>query len=373
MIYFDNSATTRYKPEGVFGGANAAMRRLSANPGRGSHALALKAASLVHTARETMAKELGARPDRVIFTSGCTHALNLAIIGGQRKGHVVTTAYEHNSVLRPLYRLTQTTDLSVSVIEPRKDAAKQIERALRKDTYLVAVNHVSNVTGEIAPIEEIAYICNKNGVLLLVDGAQSVGYQAIDMEKTGIDYLAVAPHKGLHALTGVGCLAISERAPLLPLMTGGTGTASASLAQPTDLPDGFEAGTLPLVSISSLPPAVGWTRKNRAQNAKRIAELSECLLDGLRAIDGVTLYTPPHLRNGIISFNVGSLSSSNVCDQMNEKYGICLRGGLHCAPLIHHFLGTRERGAVRISVGVDNTAEDCGSVLKAVYELSRSC
>ena len=373
MIYFDNSATTFFKPDCVKNAVYSAMTNLSANPGRGSHSMAIKTASLVYYARKALANEVGLKnPDRIIFTASCTDALNLAILGSMRKGHVITTCFEHNSVLRPLFSKAKEYSTEISIVEPNENGidARSIERLIRKDTYMIVVNHVSNVTGQIAPLFEIGKLCKKHGLTFVVDGAQSVGYNKIDMESCNIDLLAIAPHKGLHAITGVGVLAIQDNVKLRHVKFGGTGTSSAEINQPNSFPEGYEVGTLPVVAIASIIPAISWCERNRLKNDKRIFELSEMLINGLLATPKITLYTPKRLRNGIISFNVDGLSSSEVCDILSSQYDVCARCGLHCAPLIHKHLGTLSSGTVRISVAGDNTFDEAEYFLNAIREIA---
>ncbi|MBO5223730.1 MAG: aminotransferase class V-fold PLP-dependent enzyme [Clostridia bacterium] len=374
MIYFDNSATTLFKPECVKNAVYSTMSCLSANPGRASHSMAIKTASLIYYARKAIADEINLNnPDRIIFTASCTDALNMAILGSMKKGHVITTAYEHNSVLRPLFSKAKEYNTEISVIEPSFNGidVKDIERILKRDTYMIIVNHVSNVTGQIAPLYEIGKLCKKHGILFIVDGAQSVGYHKIDVMENNIDMLAIAPHKGLHAVTGFGILALSEKVKLKHIKFGGTGTSSAEITQPLTYPEGFEVGTLPTVAISSLIPAIKWCEKNRLQNDKRIFDVSEIIINGLLTMPNVTLYTPRTLRNGIISFNVEGLSSSEACDILSSQYDICTRCGLHCAPLIHKYLGTISGGCIRVSVGCDNTYGEAEYLLDALREISR--
>lgn len=375
MIYFDNSATTFYKPDCVKNAVYSAMSHLSANPGRASHALSIKTASMVYFARKAIAEEVGLdNPDRIIFTGSCTDALNLAILGSMRKGHVITTVFEHNSVLRPLFSKAKDFSTEISIVKPNGDNidVKSIEQLIRKDTYMIIVNHVSNVTGHIAPLFEIGKLCKKYGILFLVDGAQSVGYNKIDMEENNIGMLAIAPHKGLHAITGFGILALSENVSLNPIRFGGTGTSSSEITQPTAYPEGFEVGTLPTIAIASLIPAIKWCEKNRLHNDKRIFDISEIIINGLLNIPSISLYTPHKLRNGIISFNIDGLSSADACDILSSQYDICVRCGLHCAPLVHKYLGTLSTGCIRISVGCDNTFGEAEHLLCAIREIANS-
>lgn len=375
MIYFDNSASSFHKPAEVINAVKNALSFLSANPGRSGHSAAMKAANLVYSARSKCAEFLGLNdPNRVIFTDNCTGALNLAILGSvKRGGHVVTTVFEHNSVLRPLFELKRRGIISLSVAQPDCSGvitADAIERLITPKTYLVAVNHVSNVTGAIAPIHEIGKICRKHNILFSVDGAQSVGYVDFDMQGANVDMLAVAPHKGLHAPQGVGVLCVSERVVLRPVKYGGTGTASHELRQPDDMPEGFESGTLPTPAIAGLCAAIGVCRRDSFNRRRTVSELSSRLRRGLSSISGVKILSPENALSGITAFNIDGLDSESVSDVLSSDYDICVRAGLHCAPLAHEYLGTLKSGAVRVSLGYDNTAAEIDFFLKAVKEIA---
>lgn len=374
MIYFDNSATSRFKPECVVNAAVSAIKNLSANPGRSGHSLSLKAGMLVYSTRKKVAKLLGATdPERIIFTLNCTQALNTAIQGSAVSGgNVVTTALEHNSVLRPLFELQRAGKITVSIVEPSKRgtvSAEDIEAAITPRTYMVAVNHVSNVTGAVNPIYEIGKICRKKNVKFLVDGAQSVGYGDVDMEEQNIDMLAVAPHKGLHALQGVGILALSAQTELRPLLFGGTGTQSESVFQPTELPEALESGTLPTPAIAALNAAVTHNEKVRTEARRRLRELSVYALENLARIRGIKIYTAPETYNGMISFGIDGIGSMDACNILSSQYDIAVRGGLHCAPLVHRHLGTLKSGIIRASLSNDNTYPEIDFFLRAVREL----
>lgn len=373
MIYFDNSATTFFKPKAVIDSVVNCIESLNANPGRASHGLAIKASEVVYLARCSIASFIGLKNEqRVIFTQNCSHALNLAILGLIKDGeHVITTCFEHNSVLRPLFAKSKTVDISIiKPTAPRSTiCTKQIENAIRKNTSVVIVNHVSNVNGQIQPIEEIGRLCKKHGIPLIVDGAQSVGYLDIDMQAIGISMLAIAPHKGLHAVMGVGALACSEEIELSHIVFGGTGTQSHELSQPTSTPDGYEVGTLPLCAISSISPAISWCLDTKTQNASTISYLTQECIKRLEKIEGVSLYTPKSSTNGIIAFNLKSFTSSYVCDYLYQEHEICARCGLHCAPLMHEYLHTKNHGCVRISLGADNNEEEIFRLITAIKKL----
>ncbi|MDR2201958.1 MAG: aminotransferase class V-fold PLP-dependent enzyme [Clostridiales bacterium] len=377
MIYLDNAATTRYKPETVINAAKNALKYLSANPGRAGHSASVKAGMLVYKTRERAAAAFGcADPSRVIFTSGCTAALNSAIFGtAKRGGNVVVTVLEHNSVLRPLFELQRRGVVSVTPVPPNFDGAvtpKMLEQYIDRNTYLLAVTHVSNVTGAVLPLADIGKFARSRGILLLADCAQSAGYREIDMERMNIDMLAVAPHKGLHAAQGVGILALGERADIKPILFGGTGTSGESPFQPSEPPEALESGTLPTPAIAALNAGLRWSEQNRTALAQKLRTLSEFLIDGLDKTDNVTVYTPPAGADGMSAFNVNTLTSGEVCGILDGQYGICARGGMHCAPLAHKHLKTLEKGIVRLSFGWDNTFAEAEFVLQAIREIASS-
>ncbi len=368
MIYFDNSSSTFFKPSSVIESVKATLLHLPVNSGRSSHELAIKAALALNRTRSNAARFFGCESERTIFTYGCTDSLNLAIFGSAvRGGHVITTAFEHNSVLRPLYRLHSDGVIDLTVVYP-KDGEIQlgdILAAIRRNTYLIVMNCVSNVTGYSLPVEAVGESIRSSKIMLLCDGAQSAGYRKYDYSL--FDMYAIAPHKGLHAPQGIGLLTLSERVRLRPMRLGGTGTMSQSVIQPSDLPEALESGTLPLPNILGLNAAISYSALHGESDAKRIALLGEYMLGQLRSIKSVTLYTNDPTA-GIIAFNVGSMSSNECADRLNEA-GFCLRSGLHCAPLLHKNFGTLDRGMVRASLGADNTFSQIDLFLEAVKKL----
>lgn len=372
MIYFDNAATTMIKPECVIKSSSYALENLCANSGRGSHSAAVKAASIVYNARKAVQNLVGG--DDVIFGLNCTDALNTVIFGTARRGHVVTTVYEHNSVLRPLYELSRRGLIRFTAVTPDAHGVidpAEIERAIRPDTYMIIVNNASNVTGAVAPITQIGGIAKKHGLLYLVDGAQTVGYVDIDMKQSNIDYLCFSPHKGLHGVQGVGCLCMRAGAPLSPFKFGGTGTASNTMGQPDDVPEGFECGTLPVHSIYSLITAINYYEKMPLGQKRNLAECGNALRSGLSEIKGIKLYGKYSLLPNVVCFNLDSMPAAAVGDILNEQYDVAVRCGLHCAPLCHKYLGTTETGAVRASLSYHNTMSEVEFFLKAINEIAK--
>ncbi|MCH5163222.1 MAG: aminotransferase class V-fold PLP-dependent enzyme [Clostridiales bacterium] len=371
MIYFDNAATTLFKPECVIKANDYATRKLSANSGRGSHSASVKAAAVIYEARKAVRDYVGC--DEVIFGFNCTDMLNTVIFGTARRGHVVTTVYEHNSILRPLQELKNRGLITFTAVEPDRHGVidpRDIERAVRSDTYLLAINHVSNVTGAVAPVAQIGAIARRYGILYLVDGAQSVGYMDVNMREIGCDYLCFSPHKGLHGTQGIGCLCVKGNPPLNAFKFGGTGTASNSLEQPTDIPEGFECGTLPVAGAFALIAAINYRKKN-AHEVRNLAYLGELMRSELSKITGVRLYGKYNVMPNIACFNIDGMDAAVVGDILNEQYDTAVRCGLHCAPLCHRYLGTLDTGAVRASLSYHNTEREVEFFVKAIAEIAK--
>jgi len=366
MIYFDNSATTFYKPPEVINSVTNTLKFLSVNSGRSSHRLAMSGAKLIFNTREKVAQFVNCDSDKVIFTSGCTEALNLAIFGSKLSGNVVTTVAEHNSILRPLNELKKSGIISITYCA--HDENSRI-KAIKENTCLVAVSHVSNVTGKCIDLDVIGNYCSKKGIKFLVDAAQSLGYKKVDMKKSKITFLASSPHKGLHAMQGIGFLAC-QTTKLSPLKFGGTGTSSLSLVQPTDMPEGFESGTLNMPGIVSLNTAINYTNHNFEANRIKLTELHCYMIESLKCIKTLKIYSDLQSMSGIISLNLPNYTSMEVADILNEQYDIAVRSGLHCAPLIHKYYGTDKIGMVRISLGIDNSYKEIDFFVSALRELS---
>lgn len=373
MIYFDNAATTITKPQRVIRACEYALSNLCANAGRGSHALAVKAAGIVYRARNAVKSLVGC--DEVIFTLNCTDALNTVLFGTARPhGHVVTTIYEHNSVLRPLNELGKRMGVTFTAVTPDRNGIidpADIERAIRPETYMIVVNNASNVTGAVAPVTRIGSVARRHGLLYLVDGAQSVGYLDVDMHAIGCNYLCFSPHKGLHGTQGLGCLCVNGNPPLSPLRFGGTGSASHTLEQPRDIPEGYECGTLPVHNIYALIAAITHYKSIPNAALRSLAACGNALREGLCKIPNVKVYGMHGVLPNVIAFNVAGMNSSTVGDILSEQYDIAVRCGLQCAPLCHKYLGTLDTGVVRASLSYDNTETEVRIFLNAIREIAR--
>ena len=368
MIYLDNAATSFPKPESVYRAVETAMRRYGANPGRSGHRLSLAASRLVLGAREALAEFLRVRdPADIVFGANCTDMLNLAVQGVCRAGmHVLTSAYAHNSLLRPLHRLAEAGVIRLTI------AADPLKR-MGADVDLLALPHADNVTGAILPAEQAALLCRVHGSLFLLDAAQSAGILPLYPQEWGVDLCAMPGHKALLGPQGTGALYIRPGLMLEPLKTGGTGTSSHLLTQPLERPERYESGTLNAPGLAGLAQGVRFCLAHRAETRGRELLLTERLLCGFLNTPKVTVYGPMEAlsRVGTVSFNVGALPSEQVADRLDAEDGICVRGGLHCAPLAHEMLGTGGRGAVRASLGFASRKEDVDALLRAVGRMAR--
>jgi cysteine desulfurase family protein len=373
MIYFDNAASGGHKPAEVINAVTEALKN-PANPGRGSHKVAMAAAETIYKARQAAAEFFNAvEPENIIFTANCTAALNLAIFGAAQKGHVITTSNEHNSVMRPLFELERRGYIRLSIVAPDERGvvtAENLARHIRMDTYMIVASHISNVTGAVMPILEIGRLCAFKNILFLVDGAQSAGHEPLDMQRDNIDLLAVAPHKGLYSPQGVGILVTSPQVTLSPVIFGGTGTDSENPAQPTVAPDAFESGTLNTPCIAGVYEGISYAKNTFSERREKTANLTQTLIYGLSQIPSVTLYSAYDAYSGVVSFNIKDIPSSEVSDILSNEYNICTRAGLHCAPLIHKHLGTFPNGAVRASLSSQNTEEEVNFFLTAISEIA---
>lgn len=381
MIYLDNGATTLRKPECVKEALLEAMASMG-NSGRGVHDASLYAGRTIYRARESLAELLGAAaPEQVVFTANATESLNLALGGlfGARD-HVITTVCEHNSVLRPLYRL-QGVELSVLPVKAEAGEERQagilaydeLESLLRPNTKALIITHASNLTGNITDLERAAAFAKKHSLLLIVDAAQTAGAVPMDMERMGIDVLCFTGHKGLYGPQGTGGVCVRPGLSIRPLKVGGSGIHSFDREHPSEMPAALEAGTLNGHGIAGLGAAARWLLETGVEQIRaREQALLRQFVDGVKGVEGVTLYGNPDLdrRTGIQSLNIRDYDSARVADWLYEDYGIAVRGGAHCAPLMHEALGTREQGVVRFSFSYFNTEAEADEAAAAVRELA---
>lgn len=375
MIYLDNAATTNYKPQCVIDAVTECMTKYPFNPNRSGSKQAVELQLKLYDARKKIALLYNNDSENhVAFTSGCTQALNLAILGNAKKGHIVITATEHNSVLRPVMQLKRKGFVDVSVAQPNQDGeitVEEIARHIRRDTYMLCISHASNVTGRSQNLGEIGAYAKRRNIITLADCAQSAGYLPLDMAKCRIDIVAIAGHKGLHGIQGAGALIFNNRSIPRPITFGGTGTESHLHYQPTTVPDCLESGTLPTPAIMAMSAGFDYWLDNWKHSRDTIIETQQIILNGLRQISGVTVYSQQNY-SGVVAFNIGNKDSAEVADELSQKYDIALRGGLQCAPLMHKWLGTLDQGVVRASVSCVTTKEECYALLNAVDTLAKT-
>jgi len=376
-IYLDNAATSFPKPESVYAAVDHYNRSLGAAAGRGGYRAAVEVDTVLRRCRKRAAELLGAEsPERVVWTFNATDALNMALHGLLDRGdHVVTTAAEHNSVLRPLRALSDRRDVDVTVIDV--DATGRVDpmavrNALRPSTRLVAVQHASNVTGIVQPIDDIGSIAHENGTLVLVDAAQTAGHRPIDLADWPVDLLACAGHKGLLGPLGTGLLYIRPGTEdrMTGLRQGGTGSFSQEDRQPTAMPDHFEAGNPNAPALFGLDAGLTWLEEQGIDTLVAHEEsLVERLVAGLEPLPDVTVIgpAPGTLRVGVVSLVAATLEPHVLATVLDESFGVQARAGLHCAPGVHRAAGTFDGGGtLRLSVGPFSTAEEIDEACEAV-------
>ena len=373
MIYLDNAATSFPKPRETVRAMAAALENCGANPGRAGHALSLAAGRIVERCRESTAQMLGETDaSRVAFCLNATDALNMAIHGVVRTGdHVISTLLEHNSVLRPLSELSRSGVITLTLVPPDAQGqirAEDIERAMLPRTRLVVMTHMSNVLGTLQDVQAVGQVCQRRGVLLLIDCAQTAGHVPLAPKTWGCDLLAMPGHKGLLGPHGTGVLWVRAGVNVAPLRQGGTGSASESMFQPRMMPDCLESGTLNLPGIAGLAAGMNEALVHMDETHAHIVHLCDMLRAELLNMRGVRVYTRPGA--SLVSFNVDGVGSQETAAMLNRE-GIAVRGGLHCAPGVHRFLGTLESGAVRVSPGIYNTKQDAQALLMAVRRIAR--
>ena len=376
MIYLDSSATSFLKPPQV---AEAVFRSFNTigNAGRGAHAPTLNASRLIYDTREKLAALFGTPdPSRIAFTCNATEALNIAIHGAIHPGeHVITTACEHNSVLRPLY-LKEKEGTELTIIPADKKGRIRydlLESSVKSNTSAIVLTHASNLSGNVTDLAFVSNFAKKHGLLLIVDASQTAGSLPINVVKMGIDILCFTGHKGLFGPQGTGGLYVREGLTLSPLKSGGSGIHSFDRQHPTDMPTALEAGTLNGHGIAGLNAGLDYILSTGVKNihAKEIS-LSRRFVNGISDISDLKLYgdIDAPLRTPIISLNIGNMSSASVSDILWEDNEICVRAGAHCAPLMHKTFGTEKQGAVRFSFSCFNTEAEIDTAIRAMHEIA---
>lgn len=379
MIYLDNGATTYHKPEAVIQAVADAMRHMG-NSGRGSHQASLGASRTIYDTRVLVSELFGlGNPLQVAFTANSTASLNMAVQGIFSPGdHVITTMLEHNSVLRPLYRMREN---GVELTIVRADRLGNIryedmEAAIRPNTKGIICTHASNLTGNLVDIAWVGEICRRASLVFILDASQTAGVFDIDMGMMGIDVLCFTGHKSLMGPQGTGGICVREGISIRPLMAGGSGTHSYSELHPSDMPEALEAGTVNGHGIAGLHAALEFIKETGMESIRNREQLlMRRFYQGVSDIRGVTVYgdfSRMDLHAPVVALNIRDHDSGEVSDGLAMDYGIYTRAGAHCAPLMHQALGTVEQGAVRFSMSYYNTEEEMDQAVLAVREMAES-
>ncbi len=374
MVNFDNSAASFPKPDSVRQAVMTAFTQFGGNPGRGGHRLSAMTAEAVYSVREQAAGFFAAQPENVVFTSNCTHALNLAVKGVmQNGGHMIISDYEHNAVFRPVWALSKRRGVTFStahVSDSDDETLENIRRLIRSDTRCVCCTAASNVTGRILPYRRIAGLCRSYGLIFIVDAAQAAGLLDITLGD-GMNIICTAGHKALYGPSGTGLMIHDGRTELSTVIEGGTGATSDDPEQTPFSPERFESGTVNTAGILGLGAGIRFVRaKGTANILAHETELCRRFSDGIRSISGVKLY-PCEKAVPVVSFNIGEYSAQTVSARLSDL-GFALRGGLHCAPLAHRTIGTIEQGTVRFSPSVFSTTKQTDSLIRAVRQTAAS-
>jgi cysteine desulfurase family protein len=375
MIYLDNAATSFPKPPQVARAMAGTLNRIGGNPGRAGHRISLAGGRVLSVCRDKLADMFRMeKPEQVIFTNNCTDGLNLAIRGSLHLGdEVIVSHCEHNAVMRVLMGYEQQGMITVKTLMPSREGLlepHQLQAMISPKTALVVLNHASNVTGVVQPVSRLGLICKENGVPLLVDAAQTAGVLDVSPKMLNADMVAMAGHKGLLGPHGTGVLLLGQGMMPRPLREGGTGSRSESMIQPEELPDRYESGTMNLPGIAGLLVGARFVAAHMREIREYEEHLSKRLRDNLHQIPNVILYGEENApKVGVVSFNVDGMESGYVADIL-DKEGFALRGGLHCAPSVHQWLGTLDIGAVRASVGIYNTEQHVDDLALVVEKIA---
>lgn len=383
-LYMDNAATSRPKPAGVAEAMSRYAMDLGASAGRGAYSEAVETGELIFECRRRLNRLFhGEKPEHFVFTLNCSDALNLAIKGlvdPDKRGHAICTHIDHNSILRPLHALeargsiTQTrvpVDPATGLVDP-----DDIREAIRRDTRLIAITHVSNVTGTVQPVREIGRIARERGIPFVVDAAQSAGHVPIDVREDCIDLLAAPGHKALLGPLGTGLLYIRPglEKSLRTLREGGTGSVSEQAVQPDFMPDKYEPGSHNAIGIIGLSEGVRWVAGQTVQKlAAHDVELMRTFIDGITDVEGLAYYGPQGVRNriGVFSVRIDGYEPHELSAILESHYGILTRSGIHCAPLAHAALGTAELGGTtRLSFGPFLSVQDVAYATDALAEIA---
>ena len=379
IIYFDNAATSWPKPPEVSAAMQKFMKKIGANPGRSGHRLSVEAARIIFNTREKLAQLFNIDdPLRIVVTKNATEGLNIAVSGLLKSGdHVITSSMEHNSVMRPLRaKLHRGVELTVipcdrkGLIDPA-----HVNGAVKKNTRAIFMTHASNVTGTIMPVADIGRIARECNLVFCVDAAQTAGSYPIDVVKMNIDLLAFTGHKSLFGPSGTGGIYIREglENKIEPLCVGGTGSRSEVEEQPDFMPDRYEAGTPNTVGIAGLQAGVDFVLSKGVSEIKNKEDsLVKMFMDGVRDVPGIMIYgkTNAQERTPVVSFNIEGMDPAAVALELDDRFNIMARSGIHCAPSAHKTIGTYPQGTVRFSFSYFNTQEQIAKAIDAIYQIA---
>lgn len=373
MIYFDNAATSGHKPKSVVDAVNFSLKNLSTNPGRSGHLISSKAAQIVYNAREKVSDFFGSDgAETVVFTHNCTQSINFVLKGVLEKSdHIIVSDLEHNAVMRPLYSMGIEYDTAYVSLTDDNETFENFKNLIKPNTKMIFCTAASNVLGKKLPLKLIGDLCKKRNILFGVDAAQGAGHIPINMQNMNIDYLCIAPHKGLYCPMGFGVLI--ARAPIKKtIIEGGTGSSSIYFNQPDTLPEMLESGTLNLPAISSINSGIDFI-KNKINNYLNYESyLVKRFYYGLKKCNAI-VYTNPNQNNyvPVFSFNIKNASSDDVGKYLNYK-GFALRTGLHCAPTAHKKIGTLKHGTVRFSPSIFNSVYEVDLLIENLKNFQKN-
>lgn len=372
MIYFDNAATSRQKPETVYSAFDYYVREVGTSPGRGSYSLGIQASRMLYQARKTVSSFFGGTsPNYVVFTKNSTEAINLFFNGFLKKGdHVLISPYEHNAVLRPLHFMKEKGLIEYTVLPEEVFYADKssVSDYIKSNTRLLAVTLASNLTGQVVFGSELSKKVHDAGVKVFVDASQGAGKKLLNMQRDFVDFLAFTGHKDLLALPGVGGLLGTEELRIEPLIQGGTGIHGDSYVNPEVYPDSYEAGTLNMPAIWALKASLEYINENTENIAKKEKQLIDEMIEGLKRNPKIIIYNREYERVPTFCFNVKGVPSSETVEYLSRN-DICVRGGIHCAVLAHETIGTVKTGAVRVSLNCFNSNEEIDKFIRIIEEI----
>lgn len=380
MIYFDNAATTYPKPECVYTAVDECQRNFAVNAGRGTYKTAKQASKIIHSTRTTLAKLVNINNENnVILSPSATIAMNIVLNGLDYNSNTIVyiTPFEHNSVARPLKRLSEIYGFDIEMLPfdgktQKLDIKAMQNKFIIKHPNIVIVNHISNVTGNILPVNEIFNVSREYEAINILDASQSIGLIPIDLSSQEIDFLVFAGHKNLYGNLGTGGFVYNSNVKLKTFLTGGTGSDSLNLNMPEQLPDLYEPASHDIISISALNASLLWINDTNLKNIyTHKKELTDYAIQKLSELSSVTLYLPENKDNhiAIISLTHIDYRPEELADILDNDFDIAVRSGYHCAPYVHKLIGTEDNGGtLRISIGYFNTKNDVDLLINALSE-----